>query len=53
MFLGEVIGIPPRREIEFSIDITPRVVLISKSPYRMSTPKLMELIMQIHDLLEK
>ena len=42
VFLGEVPGLPPRREIDFSIDLTPEVVPISKSPFRMSTPKLME-----------
>jgi hypothetical protein len=36
----EIPGLPPKREIYFSIDLVPGVALVSKSPYRMSTPKL-------------
>jgi hypothetical protein len=36
----EIPGLPPRREIYFSIDLVPRVALVSKTPYRMSTPEL-------------
>jgi hypothetical protein len=34
----EIPGLPPKRDIDFSIDLVPRVSLVSKSPYRMSTP---------------
>jgi hypothetical protein len=36
----EILGLPPRREIYFSIDLVPGVSLMSKIPYRMSTPEL-------------
>jgi hypothetical protein len=41
----EVPGLPPRRDIDFSINLMPRETLVSKTPYRMSTPELKELQM--------
>jgi hypothetical protein len=38
----EILGLPPRREIDFSIDLVPGVAPVSKTPYRMSTPELKE-----------
>jgi hypothetical protein len=34
----EVPGLPPRRDIDFSIDLMPGAAPVSKTPYRMSTP---------------
>jgi hypothetical protein len=34
----EVPGLPPRRDIDFSIDLMPGETPVSKTPYRMSTP---------------
>ena len=39
----EVPGLPPKRDIDFSINLMPRVAPVSKTPYRMSTPELKEL----------
>ena len=36
----DIPGLPPRREIDFSIDLMPGVALVSKAPYRMSTTEL-------------
>jgi hypothetical protein len=36
----EIPRFPPRREIDFSIDLVPRVSPVSKTPYKMSTPEL-------------
>jgi hypothetical protein len=33
----EILGLPPRREIDFSIDLVPGAAPVSKTPYRMST----------------
>jgi hypothetical protein len=41
----EVPGLPPRRDIDFSIDLMPGATLVSNTPYRMSTPELKELQM--------
>jgi hypothetical protein len=49
----EIPGLPPRREIYFSIDLIPGVALVSKTPYKMSTPELKELQMQLEELLKK
>ena len=34
IFKEEVLGLPPKREIDFTIDRIPRVVPTSKDPYR-------------------
>jgi len=34
---GEFPGFPPKRDIEFSIDLIPEAAPMSKNPYRMST----------------
>eukprot|EP00253_Pinus_taeda_P027890 PITA_27890 len=43
VFPKELPGLPPVREIDFTIDLKPGVERISKTPYRMTTPKLCEL----------
>jgi len=43
VFLEEVSGLPPRRDIDFSIEFVPGAVPISRVPYRMSTPELVEI----------
>jgi hypothetical protein len=53
LFVDEVPKLPPRREINFSIDLFPGSTPISKAPYRMSLPELTELKIQIQELLEK
>ncbi|XP_028806004.1 uncharacterized protein LOC114760871 [Neltuma alba] len=52
-FPEEVFGLPPEREVEFSIKLVPRTTPISKAPYRMSPSELAELKTQIKELLEK
>jgi hypothetical protein len=47
VFPEEVPGLPPRRYIEFSIELVPGVVLVSRTPYRMSTLELVELELQL------
>jgi hypothetical protein len=46
MFSKEVPGLPPKIDLDFSIDIEPRAVLASKVPYRMTTLELVELKVQ-------
>jgi hypothetical protein len=43
VFPEEVLGLPLRRDIDFSIELTPGAVPVSRTPYRMSTPELVEL----------
>jgi hypothetical protein len=39
----EVPRLPPKRDIDFSINLMPVAAPVSKAPYRMSTPELKEL----------
>jgi hypothetical protein len=42
VFLEELLGILPDREVEFVIDLLPGTTPISKRPYRMSIEELKE-----------
>ena len=53
VFPDEVPGLPPSREIEFSIDLVRGAGLVSIAPYRMTPAELAELKKQIEELLEK
>ncbi|KAD2805507.1 hypothetical protein E3N88_38884 [Mikania micrantha] len=52
VFPDELPGLPPDREIEFSIDLIPGSQPISKAPYRMAPLELKELKEQLQELLE-
>jgi hypothetical protein len=43
----EVLGLPPKRDIDFSINLIPGAALVSKTPYRMSTTEMNELQMKL------
>jgi hypothetical protein len=49
----EILGLPPKRDIDFYINLMPGVAPVSKTPYRMSTLELKELQMQLEELLNK
>jgi hypothetical protein len=49
----EILGLPPKREIDFSIDLLPGAVPVSKAPYRMNILELNELKYQLQELLDK
>jgi hypothetical protein len=53
VFLEEVPGLPPRRDIEFSIELASGVVPVSRTPYRMSTPELVEIKLQLKEMMDK
>ncbi|CAH9119792.1 unnamed protein product [Cuscuta europaea] len=53
VFPEEIPGMPPEREVEFSIDLMPGTAPISKAPYRMAPKEMQELKEQLQDLLEK
>jgi hypothetical protein len=52
VFLEELPGMPPDREVEFVIDLLPGTAPISKRPYRMSVEELKELKKQLTELQE-
>jgi hypothetical protein len=53
VFLEELSGMPPNRDIEFVIELKLDTTPIYKTPYRMTTPELAELKEHIKELLEK
>jgi len=53
VFPDEIHDVPPKREVEFSIDLVPGTKPVSMAPYRMSTSELAELKKQLEDLLDK
>src|SRR4051812_1908796 len=53
VFLEELPGIPPIREVEFVIDLKPGTVPISKHPYKMPPHHLLELKKEIDMALQK
>ena len=53
MFPEEIPGLPLKRGLDFSIELTPGLVPASKAPYRMSAPELVELKLHLHELIEK
>ena len=53
VFPEEIPGLPPKRDLEFSIELTPGSVPASKAPYHMSALELVELKLQLQELIEK
>jgi len=53
VFPDDLSGLPPEREIEFTIDVVPGTNPISMPPYRMAPAELKELREQLNDLLQK
>jgi hypothetical protein len=53
VFPEDLPGLPPDREIEFSVDLLPGSGPISKAPYRMAPAELKELKEQLQELLDK
>ena len=49
----EIPGLPPKRDIDFTIELVPGEAPVSKTSYRMSTPGMLEMKMQLQELLEK
>eukprot|EP00253_Pinus_taeda_P011096 PITA_11096 len=53
VFPEEIPGLPPKRNIDFTIELIPGAAPVSRAPYRMSVPELTELKMQLQELLDK
>jgi hypothetical protein len=53
VFLDELPGMPPDRDIEFAIELQPGTTPISKRLYRMPPAELAELKKQLQELLDK
>ena len=53
VFPDDIAGLPPDREVEFTIDLISRTEPISIPPYRMAPAELRELKAQLEELLSK
>eukprot|EP00253_Pinus_taeda_P028988 PITA_28988 len=52
VFPEELPGLPPKREIDFTIDLKPGTEPIAKAPFRMSAVEIKELQIQLKELLD-
>jgi hypothetical protein len=52
VFHEELPGMPPERDLDFTIDLKLGTEPITKMPYQMSTPELQELKMKLKELLD-
>ena len=53
MFPDEIPRLPPKRDIDFIIELVPGAAPVSKTPYKMSRPEMLELKMQLQESLGK
>jgi hypothetical protein len=53
VFPDDPLGMPPKRAIEFKIELQPGTAPIAKAPYKMSPVEMKELKTQLHGLLDK
>ena len=49
---AEIKGLPPRRVVEFHINLVPGAAPIAKAAYRMALKELMEMKRQLDDMLQ-
>ncbi|GKC72520.1 hypothetical protein Tco_1118403, partial [Tanacetum coccineum] len=50
VFLEDLSGLPPSREVEFRIDLIPGAIPVAKSPYRLAPTEMQELSNQLKEL---
>src|SRR5207237_2942308 len=53
VFPEELLGLPPKRAVEFSIELIPGTAPVFRRPYRMSQNDLAEMKVQLQELLDK
>ena len=53
VFLDELHGLPPHRNIDFTIELKPSASPIFMTPHRMTPVELQELEVQLEELLDK
>ncbi|GJW84840.1 hypothetical protein Tco_0157985 [Tanacetum coccineum] len=52
VFLEDMLGLPPQRQVEFHIDLVRGATLVAKSPYRLAPSKMQELSGQLQGLID-
>ena len=53
VFMDELPGLPPPRDVDFFIELHPSTSPISMTPHKMASIELQELNVQIHELFDK
>ncbi|GJR56708.1 hypothetical protein Tco_1407229 [Tanacetum coccineum] len=53
VFLDDLLGLPPMREVEFQIDLVPGAAIVTRAPYRLAPSKLQKLSTQLKELFDK
>ncbi|GJT42769.1 putative reverse transcriptase domain-containing protein [Tanacetum coccineum] len=53
VFLEELLGIPPTRQVEFRIDLLPGATPVARAPYRLASSEMKELAEQLQELMDK
>nr|GFC11526.1 putative reverse transcriptase domain-containing protein [Tanacetum cinerariifolium] len=53
VFLKDLLGLPPQRQVEFHIDLVPGATPVAKSPYRLAPLEMQELSAQLQELQDK
>ncbi len=52
VFLEDLPGLPPPRQVEFRIDLIPGVAPVARAPYRLAPSEMQELSSQLQELLD-
>nr|GEU50472.1 putative reverse transcriptase domain-containing protein [Tanacetum cinerariifolium] len=53
VFIEDLPGLPPTREVEFHIDLVPGAAPVARAPYRLAPSKMQELSNQMQELTDK
>ncbi|GJU63305.1 putative reverse transcriptase domain-containing protein [Tanacetum coccineum] len=53
VFLDDMSGLPPQRQVQFCIDLIPGATPVAKSPYRLAPSEMQELSEQLQELQDK
>nr|GEU45315.1 putative reverse transcriptase domain-containing protein [Tanacetum cinerariifolium] len=53
VFPEELPCLPPVRQVEFQIDLSPRAALVARAPYRLAPSKMQELSNQLQELTDR
>ncbi|GJS17622.1 putative reverse transcriptase domain-containing protein [Tanacetum coccineum] len=53
VFLNDLLGLPPPRQVELRIDLVPRAAPVVHAPYHLAPSEMREFLVQLQELLEK
>ncbi|GJT97275.1 putative reverse transcriptase domain-containing protein [Tanacetum coccineum] len=53
VFLGDLAGLSPPRQVEFQIDLVPGAAPVARAPYHLAPSEMKELSVKLQELLEK